>query len=102
MRSYIKREVKSGSGKSSDEALLEFARTDGATIFHPSSTCKMGHDGDTRVVVDARMRVSGVSGLRVVDGSAMPTLISGNTHAPIVMMAEKPAELNQTEETWVE
>src|SRR3546814_608657 len=93
MRSYIKREVKPGSGKSSDEDLLEFARTDGATIFHPSSTCKMGPDGDTRAVVDARLRVRGVSGLRVVDGSAMPTLISGNTNAPIVMMAEKAAAM---------
>lgn len=95
MRPYVKREVKPGLDKVTDEDLLEFARDDGATIFHPSSTCKMGPQGDAMAVLDERLRVRGVHGLRVVDGSAMPTLVSGNTNAPIVMMAEKAADMIQ-------
>ncbi len=68
-----------------DAALLEFARNNGATIFHPSGTCKMG--SDPLAVVDARLRVHGIGGLRVVDCSIMPTLVSGNTNAPAVMIA---------------
>ena len=74
-----------------DAALLEFCRNHGATIFHPSGTCKMGHDA--MAVVDARLRVHGVAGLRVVDCSVVPTLVSGNTNAPAVMMAEKAVDM---------
>ncbi len=91
MRPHLKREVKPGPEAGDDAALLEFCRNHGATIFHPSGTCKMGNDA--LAVLDARLRVRGVQGLRVVDGSAMPTLVSGNTNAPIVMMAEKAADL---------
>ena len=91
MRPFIKREVKPGPDAADDAALLDFCRHHGATIFHPSGTCKMGHDA--MAVVDARLRVHGVAGLRVVDGSVMPTLVSGNTHAPIVMLAEKAADM---------
>jgi choline dehydrogenase len=91
MTPLVAREVKPGAQVDSDEALLDYARQAGATIFHPSGTCKMGHDA--MAVVDERLRVHGVSGLRVVDCSVMPTLVSGNTNAPIVAMAEKAADL---------
>ncbi len=91
MRSLVKREVKPGPEANDDAALLEFCRNQGATIFHPSGTCKMG--SDVRAVLDARLRVRGVAGLRVVDASAMPALVSGNTNAPVVMMAEKAADM---------
>ena len=91
MQPYVKREVKPGSDLHSDDELLEFARNHGATIFHPSGTCKMGHDASA--VVDARLRVHGIAGLRVIDCSVMPTLVSGNTNAPVIAMAEKAAEM---------
>ncbi|MGH8822284.1 MAG: GMC oxidoreductase, partial [Rhodoferax sp.] len=74
-----------------DEALLEFCRNNGATIFHPTGTCRMGVD--PLAVVDTRLRVNGVAGLRVIDCSVMPTLVSGNTNAPAVMMAEKAVDM---------
>ncbi len=88
---YVAEEYRPGPSASSDEDLLEFARNFGATIFHPAGTCKMGDD--PMAVVDARLRVRGVAGLRVVDCSIMPTLTSGNTHAPAVMIAEKASDL---------
>jgi choline dehydrogenase len=91
MRPYVKREVKPGPQAGSDADLLEFCRNNGATIFHPTGTCRMG--SDALAVVDARLRVHGVAGLRVIDCSAMPTLVSGNTNAPAVMMAEKAVDL---------
>ncbi|KLO57231.1 choline dehydrogenase [Delftia tsuruhatensis] len=91
MRPFVKREVKPGPDAHSDAELLEFCRNHGATIFHPSGTCRMG--SDALAVVDARLRVHGMAGLRVVDCSVMPTLVSGNTNAPVVMMAEKAADM---------
>jgi choline dehydrogenase len=91
MRPYVKREVKPGPEAGDDAALLEYCRNHGATIFHPTGTCKMGTD--PMAVLDARLRVRGVAGLRVVDCSAMPTLVSGNTNAPAVMMAEKAVDM---------
>ena len=91
LREYIAEEYRPGPAAASDDALLEFARDHGATIFHPSGTCRMG--ADRMAVVDDRLRVHGVAGLRVVDCSIMPTLISGNTHAPVVMIAEKAADM---------
>ena len=91
MRPYVKREVKPGPEAGSDAELLEFCRNFGATIFHPTGTCHMGIDA--RAVVDTRLRVNGASGLRVVDCSVMPTLVSGNTNAPAVMLAEKAADM---------
>jgi choline dehydrogenase len=88
---YIASEYRPGDAVRTDEELLEFARNYGATIFHPSGTCKMGHD--PLAVVDDRLRVHGLAGLRVVDCSVMPTLVSGNTNAPVVMIAEKAADL---------
>ena len=93
MRPFIKREVKPGPAANDDAALLEFCRNNGATIFHPSGTCAMGRDAGAGAVVDARLRVHGVQALRVIDCSVMPTLVSGNTNAPAVMMAEKAADM---------
>ena len=91
MRPYVRREIKPGPELASDADLLEFCRNTGATIFHPSGTCKMGVDA--MAVLDERLRVRGVDRLRVVDCSAMPTLVSGNTNAPVVMMAEKAVDM---------
>lgn len=93
MKPMVKREVKPGLEDESDEALLEFCRNNGATIFHPTGTCKMGRDDDPMAVLDARLRVRGIQGLRVIDCSSMPTLVSGNTNAPAVMMAEKAVDM---------
>ena len=88
---YIADEYRPGGAVHSDDELLGFARETGATIFHPSGTCKMGSDPES--VVDTQLRVRGVTGLRVVDCSIMPTLVSGNTHAPAVMIAEKASDM---------
>jgi choline dehydrogenase len=91
---YVKAEYRPGPAAQSDDALLEFAKNTGGTIFHPSGTCKMGDIGrDSMAVVDNELRVHGMSGLRVVDCSVMPTLVSGNTNVPAVMIAEKAADL---------
>ena len=80
-----------GGVQTMDPRLLDVGRNYGATIFHPSGTCKMGND--PMAVVDERLRVRGIAGLRVVDCSIMPVLVSGNTHAPAVMIAEKASDL---------
>ena len=89
----LAREHRPGNQAQSDDEILHFCREQGATIFHPSGTARMGLHGDPMAVVDACLRVHGVQGLRVVDGSIMPTLVSGNTNIPIVMIAEKAADL---------
>jgi choline dehydrogenase len=73
-----------------DEALLAAAGDLATTIFHPVGTCKMGHDA--LAVVDDRLRVRGIEGLRVIDASVMPRITSGNTNAPTVMIAEQGAD----------
>ncbi len=88
---YVREEYKPGPGVASDEDLLAWCRASGATIFHPSGTCRMG--ADPQAVVDARLRVHAVAGLRVVDCSIMPTLVSGNTNAPVAMIAERASDI---------
>jgi len=76
-----------------EEELAKAAGDIGTTIFHPIGTCKMGRADDPFAVVDSQMRVRGVKGLRVVDASVMPTITSGNTNSPTIMIAEKGAEM---------
>jgi len=91
MRRYIVREHDPGPSCASDTDLLDFLRLRGGIAYHPVSTCKMG--SDALAVVDDHLRVRGIEGLRVVDASIMPMLVSGNTHAPTIMIAEKGADM---------
>ncbi|MDB5606811.1 MAG: hypothetical protein JWP25_3711 [Bradyrhizobium sp.] len=91
LSAYVVEEVDPGAKVSTDEELLNYCRQRGSTIYHPTSTCRMGND--PLAVVDQRLRVRGIEGLRVVDGSIMPDLVSGNTNAPIVMIAEKASDM---------
>jgi choline dehydrogenase len=91
MAKYRPRELKPGAQFDSDEALSRLAGDIGTTIFHPVGTCRMGRDGDPQAVLDARLRVRGVHGLMVADASVMPTITSGNTNAPTLMIAERAA-----------
>ena len=88
---HVVREHLPGLQANSDEALMAYARGYATTVFHPCGTAKMG--SDAKAVVDARLRVHGVAGLRVVDASIMPTLTSGNTNAPTIMIGEKAADM---------
>jgi choline dehydrogenase len=81
----------------SDEQLAVAAGLVGTTIFHPVGTCKMGAADDAAAVVDSRLRVRGLAGLRVIDASVMPTITSGNTNTPTVMIAEKGADMMRAE-----
>jgi choline dehydrogenase len=88
---YVVEEVDPGARVSTDEELLGFCRQRGSTVYHPTSTCRMG--SDPLAVVDARLRLRGIDGLRVVDASVMPDLVSGNTNAAVIMIAEKASEM---------
>jgi choline dehydrogenase len=89
---YHPREWRPGTQYQSDEELARLAGDIATTIFHPVGTTRMGRDDDPLAVLDSRMRVRGVAGLRVVDAGAMPTITSGNTNSPTLMMAEKAAD----------
>lgn len=93
LEKYSPEEFLPGLHLQTDEELANAARDIGTTIFHPVGTCKMGRDDDPMAVVDQQMRVKGVQGLRVVDGSVMPLITSGNPNSPIIMIAEKAAAL---------
>jgi choline dehydrogenase len=91
LRPYVINEAEPGPAIASDADLLSYCRQRGSTIYHPTSTCRMGND--PLAVVDQRLRVRGLDGLRVIDGSVMPDLVSGNTNAAIIMIAEKASQM---------
>jgi choline dehydrogenase len=91
MQSLVEAEFQPGAAVESDEELLDYARRRGGTVYHPTSTCKMG--SDPMAVVDAELRVRGVDKLRVADASIMPTVVSGNTNAATIMIGERVADL---------
>ena len=90
---FVARELKPGAEVKSDDALDAYIRATAATAHHPLGTCKMGPDSDQMAVVDPELRVRGVEGLRVVDASVMPDMVGGNINAPVIMIAEKAADL---------
>jgi choline dehydrogenase len=91
LQRYIAEEFQPGPAVASDIQLLDYARQRGGTVYHPTSTCKMGVD--PMAVVDPQLRIVGIEGLRVADASVMPTVISGNTNAATIMIGEKLADL---------
>jgi choline dehydrogenase-like flavoprotein len=91
LKPFTVEEVYPGPKVTSDEDVLSYCRRTGATVYHPTSTCRMGND--PLAVVDQRLRVRGLGALRVVDASVMPDLMSGNTNAPTIMIAEKASDM---------
>ena len=91
LKPFVVEEADPGAKVVSDEDLLAFCRKRGSTVYHPTSTCRMGND--SLAVVDQRLRLRGIEGLRVVDASVMPDLVSGNTNAPVIMIAEKASDM---------
>jgi len=88
---YVGEEYEASRDAVTDDEIKAFIKRTAETIYHPVGTCKMGHDN--MAVVDARLRVRGLECLRVVDASVMPTLVAGNTNAPVIMIAEKAADM---------
>lgn len=93
MSKFQPKEMKPGASYRTEEELVKAAGEIGTTIFHPVGTCKMGRNDDTMAVLDSQLRVKGVAGLRVADASVMPTITSGNTNSPTLMIAEKLATM---------
>lgn len=97
LQPYMPDEYKPGKQYQTDAELIKAAGDIGTTIFHPVGTCKMGREDDPMAVLDSQLRVRGIHHLRVVDASAMPTITSGNTAAPTMLIAQRAAELLTSE-----
>jgi choline dehydrogenase/4-pyridoxate dehydrogenase len=93
LRPFIANEIAPGTGKTSDQEIDAHIRATGISVHHPLGTCKMGTESDNTAVVDGQLRVFGVDRLRVVDASVMPDLVGGNINAPVIMIAEKAADI---------
>jgi len=91
LKPYSLGEVDPGPKVASDDEILDFCRRTGSTVYHPTSTCRMGND--PLAVVDQRLKVRGIEALRVVDASVFPDLVGGNINAPVIMIAEKAADM---------
>ena len=91
MQKCVSEEFLPGPAAQSDEDFLDYIRQTAGTTYHPTSTCMMGQH--ERAVVDTELRVRGVEGLRVIDASIMPAVVSGNTNAGTIMIAEKGADM---------
>ena len=91
LQGIITEEISPGSSMDDDDSLLNWVRQTAETTYHPVGTCKMG--SDAMAVVDERLRVHGIDGLRIADASIMPTLTSGNTNAPSIMIGEKCSKM---------
>ncbi len=91
LQRFIESEFQPGPATESDEQLLDYARRRGGTVYHPTSTCKMGVDA--MAVVDPQLRVHGLDALRVADASIMPSVVSGNTNAATIMIGERAADM---------
>jgi choline dehydrogenase-like flavoprotein len=91
LATVVEREMNPGPDADTDEALLAWARATGQTLYHPCGTCRMGPGEGS--VVDPRLRVHGLEGLRVADASVFPSITSGNIHAPVIMVAERAAAM---------
>ena len=100
MQRYAPEEFLPGPTFQTDAELALAAGNIGTTIFHPVGTCKMGRDNDATAVLDPQLRVRGVAGLRVIDGSVMPVITSGNPNSPIIMIADKAAGLIRADRKW--
>jgi choline dehydrogenase/4-pyridoxate dehydrogenase len=93
LAAFVGQQIAPEGHHNSDADLDRHIRATGITVHHPAGTCKMGSDGDETAVVDAELRVRGIASLRVVDASVMPDLPGGNINAPVIMIAEKAADL---------
>ncbi len=93
LRAFKPHEVSPGAEIASDDELVEAAGRIATTIFHPVGTARMGRPDDPRAVVDPSLRVQGIDNLLIADASVMPRIVSGNTHAPVVMIAERASDL---------